>query len=473
MAVRTGRMMAAAGALALTMSACGGGGGVVTLPATEQGAADAVIAAQRGVLDGDGDAVIGFMSDECRATVDEGEVRMAVRFVEALFQDEDVALGEIEIVTSVEAFDGDTAEVAVEYLLPDGVDEGLFFGDTTVDVMYENGRWVAEECEFGDQDQIEADELGEQLASLGYAGTRDEPVPFGVAAPVGTGFTVSVDAIDTDAYDTITEGGAFYGEPEEGNAFVLVDITVGYSGEEEPQSVGDLSVTVVGGQSSVGHDLYGCSGFERELDAYGTSLMVGGVTSGALCGEVPIDDIDGLAIAIGRSFSDNTVFFDPAATGDPVAVSGVTGPQPAGELTDGRQAPIAVGTATDVGEGWTLTVNGVNADAAAVIAASEFNDPAPAGFEYVLVDVSMAFEGDGSMSASAVSLDLVGDSNVTVGGGDCSVSFDGELDRFAEVFSPGEVSGEVCFLVPSGDVASAVLLASAAWGDDPEVLALR
>lgn len=462
----------ALGAIGLTMAACGGGG-PVSLPATEQGAADAVLAAQRGVLDGDGDAVIAFMSEECLETVDASEVRLAVRFVGALMEDEDLELGEIEIVTSVADFDGDTAEVEVDYVLPDGAENDLLFGDTTVDVMYEGGRWVAEDCEFGDEGEIEADELADELAALGYAGSREDPIPFGVGAPVGAGFTVSVDAIDTDAYDAMEAAGAFYAEPEEGNAFVLVDVTVGYGGGDEPQSIGELSFSVVGGTSSVGHDVYGCSGLERELDSFGTSLMSGGVTSGALCGEVPIDDIDGLTIAIGRSFSDNTVFFDPTASGDPVAVTGATGPQPNGDLSEGRQNAIAIGTATDVGEDWTVTVNGVSADAAGVIAENEWNDPAPAGFEYVLLDVTLAFDGDGSSSASAVTLDLVGDANVTTRAGDCSVSFDSQLDRFADVFSPGEVTGEVCFLVRSSDVPSLVLLTTAGWGDEPEVLAIR
>lgn len=472
---RMTRVTAAIAALAMVGAACGGGDGASGgTPQTEEGAADAVRNAQRALLEGDGDGVLNFMSETCLETVDEDEVRLAVRFIESLVEDEDFELDEVDVETTVEEFDGDTAEVAVEYVLPDGAeDDDLFFGVTTLDVIYENGRWVEEGCSFGDEDAAEGEDLAAGLEALGYAGTRDDPVPFGVGAPVGAGFTVSIDAIDTDAKDTIDAGGGYYGDPDPGNQYVLVDVTVGYTGEDEPQSLGELSFSVVGGSSSVGVDLYGCSGYEGELNSYGTALMSGGVTSGALCGEVPSADVDGLALAVGRSFSDNTVFFDPSATGSPVPVEASTGPQPDAALTEDRQAPIAVGTATDVEEGWTLTVNGVVEDGDALIAAEDFNDPAPSGFEYVLVDLTLAFAGEGSASPSAVDIDVVGDSNVTRAGGSCSVTFEGQLDSFAEVFAPGEVSGAQCFLVASDDVDSLVLLATASWGDDPEVFAIR
>ena len=197
------------------------------------------------------------------------------------------------------------------------------------------------------------------------------------------------------------------------------------------------------------------------------------MTTGALCGEVPSGEIIGMSLAVERSFSDNPVFFDPTLTGTPVPVVGASGPQPDGSLTSERQSPIAVGTPTDVGDDWTLTVNGLLPDASTIIAANEFNDPAPAGSEYVLVDVTIAFAGEGSASAAAVDLDLVGDSNVAVAGGDCSVSFDGQLDRFSDVFSPGEVTGSVCFLVASSDVASLQLLGTTGFGNEPDVFAVR
>lgn len=458
--------------MALVVAACGGGdsGGAQT----EQGAMDAVAKAQRAVLDGDSGGVMGFLNAECRAGVDEDEVKLLLAFAVGLLSDAEFDLGDVEINTSIDEYDGDTAEVRVEYVMPDGSDgdDSLFFSDETVDVMYEDGKWVAEDCDFGDDSEQQADDLAEALESAGLAGTRDDPVPAGTAAPVGQGFTVSIDAVDPDAYDAVQAGGGWASEPAAGNQLVMIDVTVGYAGEEEPVDVGSVSFTAVGGTSGVGADLFGCSGLDTELESYNTGLMNGGVASGSICGEVPSADVAGMVLSVGVNFSDSSVFFDPATTGASTSpVVGASGPQPDGDLTDDRVDPIPVGTATDIGEGWTITVNGVDPDAAGTLAANEFNDPAAPGSAYVLVDVSLQYDGEESASATAVELRLVGDSNVASRSG-CSVSWDAELDRWADVFTGGTLTGEVCFEIPAGDVASALLLAGAEWGEDPEVFAL-
>jgi len=468
------RVLAAVASTAIVVSACGGGsssGG----PQTEQGAMDAVANAQRALFSGDSGDVMNFLNADCRERVDEDEVKLLLAFAVGMLNETDIDLDDVEITTSIDDYDGDTAEVKVEYVMPDGSDgdDSLFFSDERIDVMYEDGKWVAEDCDFSDDSEQQADELAEELEAAGLTGTRDDPVPAGTAAPVGQGFTVSIDAVDPDAFAAVEAGGGWASEPEAGNQLVMVDVTVGYSGSEEPVDVGDVSFTAVGGTSGVGVDFYGCSGLDDELRSYDTALMNGGVASGAICGEVPSSDIAGMVLNVGANFSDNTVFFDPAVSAaSPTAVTGASGPQPDGDLTDDRNAPIPVGTATDIGEGWTLTVNGVDPDAAGTLAANEFNDPAAPGSAYVLVDVSLQFDGEGSGTGTAADLHLVGDSNVAARAG-CSVSWDGELDRFAEVFAGGTIQGELCFEVAAADVASAVLLAGAEWGEEPEVFALR
>ena len=465
------RVLAGVATMAVVAAACGGGdsGG----PQTEQGALDAVKRSQEAVLQGDADGVIDFLSAECRESIDEDEVRLALGFAAAFLGDE-VDLDAIEVETSIEEFDGDTAEVSVEYVLPeDSAVDDLFFSTETIDVMYEDGKWVAEDCDFGDDSEQAADELNEELAAAGLAATRDDPAPAGNATPVGGGFTVSVDLFAPDAYEAVQSAGGFMSEPEPGNVLVLVDVTIGYRGSDEPVGVGELYFTGVGGTSAVGVDFYGCSGMEGELDAFGTALMSGGVTSGSICGEVPASDVDGLLLNVGPNFSDNLVFIDPAVpAASSTPVTGSTGPDPDGDLTEGRNAPIAVGTPTDVGEGWTMTVNGLNPDADGTLAANEFNDPAPAGSVFVLVDLTLEYEGEETGSATAIDLHMVGDSNLAVRSGSCSVSWDGELDRFSEVFDGGTLTGELCFRVPESDLDSIVLLATAEFGGDPEVFAV-
>jgi hypothetical protein len=300
-------------------------------------------------------------------------------------------------------------------------------------------------------------------------------VPAQTASPVGKGFTVSVDTLDSDAYDAIEAAGGFISEPDAGNQLVMIDVTVGYSGEEEPAGVGDLNFQIVGGTSAVGVDLYGCSGLDARLDSYNYSLLSGGVVSGAICGEVPTDDIAGMLLNVGTNYDSNQVFFDPAASpASATAVSGSSGPSADGDLTADRTAPIAAGTATDIDEGWTLTVNGPDADAVAAIAAVDFNDPAPAGHEYYVVGITLEYGGEDSASATAVDISVVGDSNVATRAGSCSVSnFDGELDRFSDVFSGGTLTGGLCFLVSSADVDSLQLLATTDFfGGEPDVFAI-
>lgn len=465
------RVLAAVAAV-LVLAACGGGdsGG----PQTEQGALDAVKKSQEAVLQGNADDVINFLSAECRASVDEDEVRLVLGLATAFLGDE-VDLDSIEVETSIEEFDGDTAEVSVEYVLPeDTAIEDLFFSTETIDVMYEDGKWVAEDCDFGDDAEQAADDLAEELEAAGLAATRDDPAPASTATPVGGGFTVSVDSFDPDAYAAVEAAGGFVSEPETGNQLVMIDVTIGYRGSDEPVGVGDVYFTGVGGTSAVGVDFFGCSGMEGELDSFGTALLSGGVTSGAICGEVPSDDVTGLLLNVGPNFSDNLVFIDPASpAASPTAVTGSTGPDPDGDLADGRADPIAVGTATDVGEGWTLTVNGLNPDAAGTLAVNEFNDPPPAGSAFVLVDVTLQYEGEESGSPTIIDFHVAGDSNVAGRVGSCSQSWDGELDRFSEVFGGGTLSGELCFEVPESDLDSIQMLATANFGDDPEVFALN
>jgi hypothetical protein len=386
------RVLASVATAALVLAACGGGdsGG----PQTEQGALDAVKKSQEAVFKGNADDVLDFLSAECRESVDEDEVKLVLGLTTAFLGDE-VDLDAIEVETSIEEFDGDTAEVRVEYILPEDTDvEDLFFSSETVDVMYEDGKWVAEDCDFGDDTEQAADDLAEELAAAGLAATRDDPAPAGVATPVGGGFTVSVDAFDPDAYESVQAAGGFVNEPEAGNQLVRIDVTVGYQDSDEPVGVGEVYFTGVGGANAVGIDFYGCSGIEDELDAFGTALLSGGVTSGAICAEVPADDVTGMLLNVGPNFSDNLVFIDPAAPAStPTEVTGLTGPDPDGDLAAGRADPIPVGTATDVGEGWTVTVNGLNPDAAGTLAVNEFNDPPPSGSAFVLVDLTLQYEG--------------------------------------------------------------------------------
>jgi hypothetical protein len=132
--------------------------------------------------------------------------------------------------------------------------------------------------------------------------------------------------------------------------------------------------------------------------------------------------------------------------------------------------------ATDVGGGWTMTVDSFVGDATAeVTAASEYNSSAPAGQVYALATVTLQYDGeDDSASAYAVDVKAVGDSNVS-SDDDCYVDLAGaELDQFTDVFKGGTLSGQLCFTIPPADGGALLLYASGDYFEtDPVFFATR
>ncbi|MGI9643769.1 MAG: hypothetical protein ACR2O6_00500 [Ilumatobacteraceae bacterium] len=474
------RIASLAVAVVLVAAACGddSGGGQAQ---TEEGAQEAVERATEGALRGNADAVLNFLSQECRETVDDDEVRLAVGLIPAFFSDlfEDFDLGDIEVATEVVSFEDTTAEIEVTYVAPDGTDvDTIGLSSESFDVVYEDGKWVDTECEFEDTSERDAELLQEGLDELGYAGTRDDPVPTSVGAPVGNGFVVSVDALDADARAALEATGGFIAEPEPGTQFVLISLTVGFEGTDEPRSLSELNTQIIGGSSSVGVDAFGCGSFPTQLINSDTELFGGGVTTGDVCFAVPSEDVPGMLLSIEGGFiQDEGVVFDPTVAADtPVPVEGSTGPAAEGSFTEARLAPAPLGEAVDLGEGWTIAVRGFEEDATAeLVAASDFNDPPEAGSVYSLLDYELTYDGtEASNSPFAVDVGLVGGSNVSANA-NCGLSeVPGGLDRFAEIFQGGTAGGTQCFVVDEGDLASIVVYASADFfSDDAFALAVR
>ncbi len=475
------RTTAALATIALVAAACGdddGGGGQAQ---TEEGAIEAVESATGGALRGNAGAVLNFLNEECRDATDPDDVRLAVGLIPAFFGDlfEDFDIDDIEVEAGIVEFEGDRARVDVSYLGPDGSNiDSIGFSSDTITVMYEDGKWVDTGCDFEDTTEADAERLEEALAELGYEGTRDDPIPRSVAAPVGRGFVVSVDAVDTDARAALEAiEDAFISEPEAGEQFVLVSVTVGFDGDDEPQGLLNLNAQIIGGSSSLGIDNFGCGSFPTQLTSRSVSLFKGGVTNGDMCFLVPGEDVDGMLLSLNGSFgSDRQVIFDPTVEADtPVAVTGSSGPAPGGALTDARENPRPLGEPVNIGEGWTITVRGIEDATAQLLADNEFLDPPPTGFVFALLEYELAYDGDDqSASGFSVDVDLVGDSNVSADR-NCNIfEIPGELDRFADVFQGGTLSGVSCFVVDERDFDSLVVVASADFFDDePFVLAVR
>jgi hypothetical protein len=124
-----------------------------------------------------------------------------------------------------------------------------------------------------------------------------------------------------------------------------------------------------------------------------------------------------------------------------------------------------MGSATDVGDGWSVTVVGAARDITdAVMAENSFNDPPPPGSRFVGVDVTYTRTGSGSGSALNATTKSVSGSNVELKS-ECGV-VTGEVDLYSDVFEGGSVTGTICFVAPEG-AADQLILYSSTYTDSP------
>lgn len=123
-----------------------------------------------------------------------------------------------------------------------------------------------------------------------------------------------------------------------------------------------------------------------------------------------------------------------------------------------REKPLPVGSAITQGD-WTITVNSVNLDAADTVAAeNQFNDPAPEGSVYVLVELTAAYNGtdpEGAMPFTSVEF-------VTAGGNtlhsyESAVVVPNSFDLISTLYAGASTTGNLVFTVPAADAAAGTL----------------
>ena len=125
-----------------------------------------------------------------------------------------------------------------------------------------------------------------------------------------------------------------------------------------------------------------------------------------------------------------------------------------------RTNPVPLGKPGALGNGWTLTVTGVNPDAAgAVLAVDPNNKPPLEGYQYVLVSVSATYGGTGSSHLTpATSLRAIGASGFAHSSSNsfCGTLPSPNLDTTNPlVFGGGTITGyAACWMVAKADVPS-------------------
>jgi hypothetical protein len=136
--------------------------------------------------------------------------------------------------------------------------------------------------------------------------------------------------------------------------------------------------------------------------------------------------------------------------------------------TSSRDQPVPMGTAARAGD-WSISVLAVTPDAwAAIQAENQFNDPPEPGHQFVMVTISLTYEGTESADPGFdPSFKAVGESNVaydTFSPG-CGV-VPRDLSSAGEVFTGGTIEANVCFSVDSEDVDSLVMYVESLFSID-------
>jgi len=339
--------------------------------------------------------------------------------------------------------------------------------DTTVAASVDGTDPVTEETDATETSATEPEETAPEAtdppepdsdevdgAPAGERGTVDSPVAPGSIADIGGGWRLQVLEVVADGAALVAEENEFNDPPPDGTTFSLVKVSLGYYGLEEPKFGFEPTIQAIGaGKVELEED---CGVIPDELERFG-DYFAGGVLTGNLCFvTTPADAPELLLYANGDFFGGDDVFLTAASATAPTAMPVLAGPQPRATAFEARTSPIGLNTPTGVGSGWQLAVTGAARDITdAVLAENQFNEPPPAGFRFVGVDVAYTYNGEGSDIALTASTSAVSISNVSLAE-ECGV-IPGEVDVFSDVFTGGTVAGTLCFVVPDGGIEGLVL----------------
>lgn len=99
---------------------------------------------------------------------------------------------------------------------------------------------------------------------------------------------------------------------------------------------------------------------------------------------------------------------------------------------------------------WTVVVNSYTADGSAAVAQNQFNDAAPAGSHYEIVNYTVTYTGAESGLAAEVGVALVTGSGNVLNSYDALVVLDDSIG-LDELYDGASATGSQAFLVPDGE----------------------
>lgn len=153
-----------------------------------------------------------------------------------------------------------------------------------------------------------------------------------------------------------------------------------------------------------------------------------------------------VATSFSEAFSDETTVVVEEPADD--AGEAPADDAPAAEAGS-RDNPVPMGTAITTDD-WTVVVNSYTADGSAVVGANQFNDAAPAGSHYELVNYTVTYTGAESSFAGEIGVDLVTSSGNVVNSYDTLVLLDDSMG-LDELFAGASATGSAAFVVPDGE----------------------
>ncbi|MBX0299880.1 DUF4190 domain-containing protein [Cryobacterium sp. 1639] len=157
-----------------------------------------------------------------------------------------------------------------------------------------------------------------------------------------------------------------------------------------------------------------------------------------------------VATTFNDAFSDESVVIEAGEeAAEEAPADDAAAEEPAGDVGT-RENPAAIGS-TISSDDWTVVVNGFNADGnAAVAEANQFNEAAPAGSHYGIVNYTVTYSGEESTYAAMVGIDLVTASGNVLNSYDTFVSLNDSMG-LDELFTGASATGSAAFVIPDGE----------------------
>lgn len=159
---------------------------------------------------------------------------------------------------------------------------------------------------------------------------------------------------------------------------------------------------------------------------------------------VSLAGVAGVVSAVNEEISSTVAPVEPADEPE-----GEGNEDPAAAEPGSRENPVPLGTAIDSQE-WTVVVNSWNPNGTDIVAAAnQFNQPAPEGTTYGIVNYTVTYKGGDSDTALAVSVDLVTSTGEVIDPGLGSSVVLADSIGFDELYAGGSVTGSRAFAVPN------------------------